>query len=183
MERSDAISLLRRHVTDENLIKHCLATGAVMKALALHLNEDASLWELTGILHDIDFQEIGGDMQQHGARGRDILLQHGFDPDFADVVLRHNHFLHGGTYERRVEIGLQAADSVSGLVIACALVKGGNLSAVTAKTVAKKSKERSFAAGCDRNRIALIQTVMDLPLFYDVAIQGLMTIRDELGLT
>ena len=139
--------------------------------------------ELIGILHDIDFQIINGDMQQHGVRGKDLLVQHGFNLDFAEIVLRHNHFLHNGTYERRVEIALQAADSVSGLVIACALVKGGQLSLVTAKTVAKKSKEKSFAAGCDRNRIALIGPVMDLPAFYNSAIQGLMAIREELGLT
>ena len=182
MDRSAAIALLKEYVTDEHLLKHCLATGAVMKSVAAYLGEDATRWELIGILHDIDFQIINGDMQQHGVRGKDLLVQHGFDLDFAEIVLRHNHFLHNGTYERRVEIALQAADSVSGLVIACALVKGGQLSLVTAKTVAKKSKEKSFAAGCDRNRIALIGPVMDLPAFYDSAIQGLMAIHEELGL-
>ena len=183
MDRAAAIALLRQYVNDEHLQKHCLATGAVMKALAAHLGEDVSRWEQIGILHDIDFQAINGDMQQHGLRVKDLLLQHGFDPDFADIVLRHNHFLFNGRYERPVEIALQAADSVSGLVTACALVKGGQLSLVTAKTVAKKSKEKSFAAGCDRDRIALIRPVMDLPVFYDIAIQGLMEIREELGLT
>ncbi len=183
MDRAAAIALLRHYVTDGHLQKHCLATGAVMKALAAHLGEDNVRWEQIGILHDIDFQLINGDMQQHGMRGKDVLLEHGFDPDFADIVLRHNHFLHDGTYVRRVEIALQAADSVSGLIIACALVKGGQLSLVTAKTVAKKSKEKSFAAGCDRNRIALILPVMDLPAFYDISIQGLMAVREELGLT
>ena len=96
---------------------------------------------------------------------------------------RHNHFLHNSAYERQVEIALQAADSVSGLVIACALVKGGKLSLVTPNTVTKKAKERMFAAGCDRNRIARIQPIMELPLFYAVAINGLMNIREELGLT
>jgi hypothetical protein len=62
-------------------------------------------------------------------------------------------------------------------------VKGGQLTLVTAKTVSKKAKERSFAAGCDRNRIALIQPLMDLTTFYDIAIQGLLGIREELGLT
>jgi len=183
MDRSAALALLKEYVTDEHLLKHCLATGAVMKSVAAYLGEDAARWELIGILHDIDFQIINGDMQQHGVQGKDLLLQYGFDMDFAEIVLRHNHFLHDGTYERQVEIALQAADSVSGLIIACALVKGGQLSLVTAKTVAKKSKEKSFAAGCDRNRIALIQPVMDLPAFYDSAIQGLMAIREELGLT
>ena len=183
MDRSAALALLKEYVTDEHLLKHCLATGAVMKSVAAYLGEDAARWELIGILHDIDFQIINGDIQQHGVLGKDLLLQYGFDMDFAEIVLRHNHFLHDGTYERQVEIALQAADSVSGLIIACALVKGGQLSLVTAKTVAKKSKEKSFAAGCDRNRIALIQPVMDLPAFYDSAIQGLMAIREELGLT
>ena len=183
MDRSAAIALLKEYVSDEHLLKHCLATGTVMKSVAAYLGEDAARWELIGILHDIDFQIINGDMQQHGVLGKDLLLQYGFDMDFAEIVLRHNHFLHDGTYECQVEIALQAADSVSGLVIACALVKGGQLSLVTAKTVAKKSKEKSFAAGCDRNRIALIGPVMDLTVFYDSAIQGLMAIREELGLT
>lgn len=183
MERAAAIDLLRQYVHDEHLFKHCLATGAVMKALAAALHEDAPRWELIGILHDIDFELIGGDMQQHGIRGAGLLTEQGFDADFVQTVSGHNHFLFAGTYTRPVEIALQAADSVSGLVIACALVKGGRLSDVTAKTVAKKSKEKSFAAGCDRSRIALISPLMDLPAFYDTAIRGLLEHREELGLT
>jgi len=91
--------------------------------------------------------------------------------------------LHGKNYYRPVEIALQAADSASGLITACALVKGGRLSDVTVKTVTKKAKEKSFAAGCDRSRIALIAPILALPEFYAVAIDGLMGIRGELGLT
>ena len=96
---------------------------------------------------------------------------------------RHNHHLFPGTYTSPVEIALQAADSASGLVIACALVKGGKLSDVTVKTVTKKAKEKSFAAGCDRDRIALIEPIITLPEFYAGAITGLMAIREDLGLT
>jgi predicted hydrolase (HD superfamily) len=81
-----------------------------------------------------------------------------------------------------VEITLQAADSASGLIIACALVKGGRLSEVSVKTITKKAKEKSFAAGCDRNRIALIMPLMEIPLFYEYALSGMMEIRRELGL-
>ena len=63
MERSTAIVLLDQYVHDAGLRKHCLATGAVMKALAARLGEDAGFWEMTGILHDIDFELIHGDMQ------------------------------------------------------------------------------------------------------------------------
>jgi predicted hydrolase (HD superfamily) len=88
-----------------------------------------------------------------------------------------------GGYESPVEIALQAADSVSGLIIACALVKGGKLTEVTPKTVKKKFKDRSFAAGCERDRIRSIEPLIDLPTFYQLAIDGLITIKDELGLT
>ena len=187
MDRALAIALLSRYVKDDHLVKHCLATGAVLKALAAHWGDDESRWETIGILHDNDYELVEGDMQQHGSRGAELLLEHGVMPDIAEIIKRHNHFLHNDAYEQRVEIALHAADSVSGLVIACALVKGGQLTLVTAKTVSKKAKERSFAAGCDRNRIALIQPLMDLTTFYDIAIQGLLgireEIREELGLT
>jgi hypothetical protein len=183
MERSAAIALLDRHVHDTGLKKHCLATGAVMRSLAARLGEDEAVWEITGLLHDIDFELARGDMQLHGARGAEILRERGIDPDLALVVQRHNHHLFSGTYEKPVEIALQAADSASGLVIACALVKGGRLSEVTVKTVTKKAKEKSFAAGCDRDRIALIAPILALPEFYAVAIAGLMDIRKDLGLT
>jgi putative nucleotidyltransferase with HDIG domain len=182
MDRQACIALIRGHIKDEHLIRHCLATGAVMKHAARHLKEDEARWERIGILHDIDFEEIGGDMQRHGTAGAEILGKVGIDPAETEIIRRHNHFLHQGSYKQPVEIVLQAADSVSGLVIACGLVKGGNLTDVSVKTITKKSKEKSFAAGCDRARIALVAPVIPLPEFYGVALVGLMEIKEELGL-
>jgi putative nucleotidyltransferase with HDIG domain len=182
MDRTAAVSLIRDHIRDEHLVRHCLATGAVMKHAARHLGEDEQRWERIGILHDIDFEEIGGDMQRHGVTGAEILICNGRSPEDAAIVRRHNHFLFGGTYSQPVEIVLQAADSASGLVIACGLVKGGSLSDVSVKTITKKAKEKSFAAGCDRDRIALVAPIIPLPEFYGVALAGLMEIREELGL-
>jgi putative nucleotidyltransferase with HDIG domain len=182
MERQAAINLLRRYVSSDQLISHCLATGAVMKATAVYLSRDAGRWETIGILHDIDFELVGGNMQEHGRRGAEILLEAGVDAEIAEIVKGHNHLLRQQPYVRDVEIALQAADSISGLVIACALVKGGALLDVTPKTVTKKVKEKSFAAGCDRSRIALIGQLIELPVFYGLAISGMQEIRDELGL-
>jgi len=182
MDRQACITLIKGHIRDEHLIRHCLATGAVMKYAARHVKEDEARWERIGILHDIDFEEIGGDMQKHGAVGAEILVSSGIDPAETEIIRRHNHLLHRGSYTQPVEIVLQAADSISGLVIACGLVKGGNLSDVSVKTITKKSKEKSFAAGCDRDRIALIAPVIPLPEFYGIALAGLMEIREELGL-
>jgi putative nucleotidyltransferase with HDIG domain len=182
MDRKEAIHLLRRYIHDTNLVKHCLATGAVMKATAVRLGEPAFAWEEIGILHDIDFELVEGDMQRHGVEAERILLANGIGLDYAEIIRRHNHLLFAGTYDRPVELALQAADSVSGLIIACALVKGGRLSEVEAKTVAKKAKDKRFAAGCDRGRIALASRLMDISEFYSTAIAGLLGIRDELDL-
>ncbi len=182
MDRLSVIGLLRQHVKEESLVKHCLATGAVMRSLAAPLGGDPAVWEEIGILHDIDFEEVHGDMQKHGVAGAAMLRSLGFSDDLTKVIAGHNHHLHAGMYEQPVEIALQAADSASGLLIACALVKGGDLSDVSVKTATKKAKEKSFAAGCDRDRIALIVPLMELPVFYDLALQGMMEIRSELGL-
>jgi len=183
MKRSAAIALLSRYVREPGLTRHCLATGAILKVLAPRLGGDPERWETIGILHDIDFEFVGGDMGQHGVKGEEILIGEGIDPAIAAVVKNHNHHLFSGTYTEPVDIALQAADSASGLITACAFVKGGRLSEVTVKTVTKKAKEKSFAAGCDRSRIALIEPLIPLPEFYALAIGGLMEIYGELGLS
>jgi putative nucleotidyltransferase with HDIG domain len=182
MNREDAIALLHRYVSSDTLRKHCYATAAVMKQIGAYLGEDADRWEVIGILHDIDYERVGEDMQRHGAEGYRLLRENGVDEDVAEIVKGHNPMLHGLSYETPVEISLQAADSVSGLVIACALVKGGAVTDVTPKTVKKKYKEKSFAAGCDRSRIALIESLMDRQTLYELSIAGITSIRDELGL-
>ncbi|MFA5267530.1 MAG: HD domain-containing protein [Methanoregula sp.] len=182
MERPESIALLRQFVHGDGLIKHCLATGAIMKAAAGFFSEDPTRWEEIGILHDIDFEYVNGDMRRHGVEGASLLKTAGILDDICEIIQRHNHFLYPGTYDRPVEIALQAADSASGLIIACALVKGGHLSDVSVKTITRKAKEKSFAAGCDRNRIALIESIMEIPVFYEYALKGMMEIHTELEL-
>lgn len=182
MERDEALALLSRYVTAENLIKHCIATGAVMKKMGEYLGEDQDRWEIIGILHDIDFEMVGEDMQRHGIEGGRILRENGIEEDIVEAVMRHNHTLFGG-YTEPVERALQAADSVSGLVIACALVKGGKITDVTPKTVRKKFKEKSFAAGCERERIMAIEPLIDLQTLYRLAIEGLIEVKEPLGLS
>lgn len=183
MERNEAISLLKEHVKSPSLINHCLSTAAVMKGLAEELKEDQATWELIGILHDIDFEEINEDMERHGIAGYEILKNAGIDDAIAEPIKRHNHMLFGGQYTSPVEICLQTADSISGLVIACAKVKGGNVSEVTTKSITKKYKTPSFAAGCDRNRIASTDSLIPRERMYEIAVTSIIAIKDELGLS
>jgi hypothetical protein len=182
MEKSGALTLLKQHVTSTSLIGHCLSTAAVMKGLAKELGEDGNLWETIGILHDIDYEEIHEDMNKHGLAGYDILRAAGIGDEIALPIKRHNHMIFGTDYTTPVEICLQVADSVSGLIVACAYIKGGKITEVTAKTIAKKYKSPSFAAGCDRNRIALGDSLIPRERMYEIAVSELIEIKEELGL-
>jgi hypothetical protein len=183
MDPSYPIEVLKKYVKDEKLIKHCIATAAIMRELARKLGEDEDLWWKIGVLHDIDYEIVQGNMNLHGEKGAEILTKEGFEETVVEVVRRHNHVRYGD-YTHAVEIALQAADSVSGLVIACALVKKGKITEVTPKTVKKKFKEKSFAAGCDRDRIKMAEKLnISLEEFYEIAIKGLTSVKDELNLS
>jgi len=180
IDRNRAIELLKEYLS-ENLVKHCIATAAIMKGLAKRLGENEELWELAGLLHDIDYELVNGDMSKHGVTGAEILREKGINDEICEAVKKHNYSLFEP--EKPIEIALQAADNLSGLIIACALVKGRKLSEVTPKTVKKKFKEKSFAAGCNRERIKLIEKLgIELNEFYDIAIKSLLEVKDELGL-
>jgi len=174
--------LLERYVKKESLLKHCLATGAIMKKVAGSLGEDESLYETIGILHDIDFELVDEDMDRHGIEGARILEENGYGEEVTEVVKRHNDMIFGRS-TGIADVTLQAADNISGLIIACALVKGGSISDVTQRTVKKKFKEKSFAAGCRRERVREIEKFMDLSSFFELAIEAMTEIKEDLGLS
>ncbi|MEM0350605.1 MAG: HDIG domain-containing protein [Archaeoglobaceae archaeon] len=176
----DELEILRKYVKDDSLIKHCIATAYIMREVAKKLGEDEKVYWKVGLLHDIDFELCGGDMNKHGILAEEILRKEGFG-DIAEIVKRHNHHLFKD-HEEKIEIALQASDSISGLIIACALVKEGKVSEVSVKTVKKKFKEKSFAAGCNRDRIRLIEKIMPLEEFFEVAIRGVANAKDFLNL-
>jgi len=152
-----------------------MATGAIMREVAVHLKGDPTIWWTIGVLHDIDYEIVDGDMTRHGVEGAQLLLRQGVSEEITEAIRRHNHHLFND-HSTALDIALQASDSVSGLIIACALVKGGEISDVTVKTVKKKMKDKGFAAGCERERIRIIDEVMDLDLFIEAAINGVGSI-------
>lgn len=183
MDKFEALSLLKEHVKSESLLHHCLATAAVMKGLAKELGEDQIRWEIIGILHDIDFEEIHEDMNLHGMRGAEILKDAGVSEDIFVPVRNHNCFIFKEPYVEKVDICLQTADSISGLIIACAKVKGGSVSDVTVKSVVKKYKTPSFASGCDRQRIASTDSLIERERMYEIALHEISEIKESLGLS
>jgi len=73
MEREEALELVKSKVKNKNLIKHMLAVEAIMKRLAQHFGEDEKLWGLTGLLHDLDYDETVNDPEKHSLKTVDWL--------------------------------------------------------------------------------------------------------------
>ena len=90
MNRKEALESIKANVENENLIKHMLATEAIMQALAKRLGEDEEEWGLTGLLHDIDMELTQGDMNTHSKLGADLARELGATEAMAHAILCHN---------------------------------------------------------------------------------------------
>ncbi len=186
LSRSEALELLRRYLKDERMVKHCLAVGTIMRALGERLREDAALWELVGLLHDIDYDYVGRDMKRHGLGALEILR--GLFPQEAlEAIAAHNE--HNGfrpTAEGTLRIlhALRASDHMAGLAVATALVMPSKrLAEVRPETLARKFKAKDFARGVDRERIREVERLgLSLEEFFAIGLEALRGIAGELGL-
>ena len=183
MERKDVLDSVRENVENENTVKHMLATEAIMLALARRFGEDEDEWGLTGLLHDIDMELTGGDMSSHSQLGADLAREMGASEVMAQAILRHNES-HGVPLETKLDKALFCADPLTGLIIASSLVRPDKkLAGVEAKSVRKRFKEKSFAAGANREQIAGCSELgLELDEFIALGLKAMQGIAAELGL-
>lgn len=182
MSREEALELVRKHVQKENNVKHMIAVGAVMRAVAVRMGENSDRWELAGILHDIDLEECSG-MADHTLKAKEILAGQA-DDELIEVIMAHNHEATGVPVDSRFKIALIASDAVSGLVTACALVMPTKkLADVQVSSVIKKFGNRDFAKGVNRERIMMCQELgIARDDFLSLSLDGMRKVADELGL-
>lgn len=186
VSRDEALRLLSTYLKDEKMVKHCLAVGAIMRALAQRLGEDPDLWELIGLLHDIDYDYVGRDMNRHGLGALEILS--GVLPrDAVEAIASHNE--HNGykpSSEAAVRLShaLRASDHLAGLIVATALVMPSKkIAEVRVETLTRKFKSKDFARGVDRNRVREVEKLgLALEEFFDLGLAALSGIATELGL-
>ncbi len=182
MDREEALDLVKGKVSKESNLKHMIAVGAVMRSTARRLNEDENIWEITGILHDIDFEECHG-MEDHAIIASEFL-EGKVSEEVVQAILAHNHEATGVSVDNPLKRGLVAADAVSGLVIACALVvPSKRLADVKVSSIIKKFGNKDFARGVDRQRI-LVCEELGIPKdeFMGLALDGMRESAGELGL-
>jgi putative nucleotidyltransferase with HDIG domain len=180
--RDEILDSIYGNVQDKNMIRHMLATEAIMRALARKLGEDEEDWGITGLIHDIDMELVEGDMSSHGTLGADIAKELGASETMAHAILCHNE-AHGVPRETKLDKALFCTDPLSGLITAAALVRPDKLSGLTTKSVMKRFREKSFAAGVNREQVAQCQEIgLELEEFMALGIEAMQGIAAELGL-
>ena len=182
MTRAEALERVRRHVKNERLVKHMIAVSAIMRELAQHLGGDPDLWELVGLLHDIDYEEVGGDMSRHGLLSAEMVSD--VLPEEALHAIRAHNERTGVEAKSILDIALIAADALSGLIVATALMMPDKrVATVKVRSLKRKFKDKSFARGVDRNRIRRCEELgLTLEEFFDLGLKAMRSVSEELGL-
>lgn len=183
MDREDILASVEANVEDANLVKHMLATEAVMRALARRLHEDEEKWGLVGLMHDIDVELTEDDPRLHSKLGADLAKDLGATPDMCHAILCHNE-AHRVPCDSLISKALFCADPLTGLITAAALVRPDkSLDSVTAESVLKRFKEKRFAAGASRENIARCQEIeLGLEEFVSLGLDAMKEIAPDLGL-
>jgi len=183
MNRDEALKAIHGRVQNQNLIKHMLATEAIMRALARRFGEDEEVWGLAGLVHDIDVELCGGDMSLHSRSGAELLQQMDVEAEVVQAVLVHNE-AHGIPCRSLLDKALFCADPLTGLITAGALVRPDKkLGGVETKSIRKRFKEKSFAAGANREQIASCSQIgLELDEFISIGLEAMQSVSEDLGL-
>jgi putative nucleotidyltransferase with HDIG domain len=180
--RDRAWETLTRYTASEALRRHALAVEASVRRYARQGGEDEELWGAVALLHDFDY-EIHPTLDRHPQDGAPILREEGYPEEVIEAVLSHAEHL-GLPRDTPLKRTLFACDELSGFVHACGLVRPAGLDGLTPKSVRKKLKQPSFAAGVHRDEVYAGAELLGLELDEHVAnvIAALQPIAPELGL-
>lgn len=183
MTRDDALDSVRANVENANLVKHMLATEAVMRAMAHRLGEDEEEWGITGLLHDIDVELTARDMNSHSRLGADLARELGASEAMCYAILCHNE-VHGAPRLSKLDKALYCVDPLTGLITAATLINPEKkLASLKAASVKKRFKEKSFAAGASREQIALCSELgIHLDEMFGLGLSAMQGIAGDLGL-
>jgi putative nucleotidyltransferase with HDIG domain len=177
----DALKLFHEWTHSESLRRHAYAVEASMEHYALLFDQDAELWRITGLLHDMDY-ERNPSPEEHPFVGVRVLAEDGYPEEVREAIL--GHALYSGTPRRTLLARtLFAVDELSGFVTAVAHVRPTGLEGLTAKSVKKKLKDRAFAAAVSREDIQLGTEELGVSLdeHIDNVIAGMQARADRLG--
>jgi putative nucleotidyltransferase with HDIG domain len=181
MTRTEALALVATHLANKNLVKHCLAVEACMKAVAVRLGHDPEPWGLAGLIHDLDYEVTAKSPELHTKETVKILQGLGIDPTVIHAVEAHAAKV---PCESPMDWAIFAIDPLTGLIIAATLMHPEKkLRAIDLEFVKRRYKEKSFAKGARREEIeTCVNLGLDLDEFISLAIGAMQGIDQDLGL-
>jgi len=182
LNRDRAWETLTRYTQSQALLRHALAVEAAVRFYARRSGEDEELWGCTALLHDFDY-EIHPTLDKHPQDGAPILREEGYPEELVEAVLSHAEHLHMPR-DTPLKKTLFACDELAGFVHACGLVRPSGIGDLEPKSVKKKLKQPSFAAGVHRDEVYAGAELLGLELDEHIAnvIEALRPIAGELGL-
>ncbi len=189
MTRDDAISILDELKNSRNMFNHAIAAGKVMAALYTYLEGQGKNpelgqddWEIVGMLHDADYEATGKSLELHTEETTKKLKEVGAQEIIIDAIRGHCDKAQRDTLMAKA---IYACDELSGLIVACALVQPEKkLSSVSLESLLKKFKNKTFAAGANRDQIKTCETELEIPIenFAKIALEAMQANAKELGL-
>jgi putative nucleotidyltransferase with HDIG domain len=180
--REQAWQTLTRYTKSESLLRHALAVEAATASYARKFGENEELWRVAALLHDFDY-ELHPTLEKHPQDGAPILREEGYPEEVIETVLSHAEHL-ALPRDTLLKKALFACDELSGFVHACALVRPNGLEGLEPKSVKKKLKQPSFAAGVHREDVykGAEELGIDLDEHIRNVVEALKPIAPELGL-
>ena len=184
MTREEAFALLQEFTKSESLIKHALAVEAAMRCYAPMFHGDPDVWAVTGLIHDFDY-ERWPNRPDHTREGAVILRERGVEEEIIGAILSHAEWNRDAyPLDRPIRKALSAVDELCGFVTAVAYVRPEKLAGMTASSVRKKMKQKSFAAAVKREDIEAGAALLGLTLDDHITnvISAMQGIAGPLGL-
>ncbi|MCL6473370.1 MAG: HDIG domain-containing protein [Firmicutes bacterium] len=181
MDRDVALSLVKERIKNKNLIKHMLATEAIMRHLARHFSEDENEWGLAGLLHDLDYSETYDNPGIHGLRTAEMLKDTDVSPSVIHAILAHANKV---PLDGLIDKAIYATDPLTGFLVACALMTSDKkMSSTTVDFALRRFKEKAFAKGASREQMSSCKDFgFSLEDFMALGIKAMTEISDKLGL-
>ena len=185
--RRRAFELLNEKLPNKNLVRHCIAVEATMRALAKRFNEDPELWGISGLLHDMDWEATRDDITKHTHKTVEWLAEIGQDDQLLTrTILSHNYKNVGvDEPENAREWSLYCCDELTGFIVACALIlPTKKIADVKVDSVIKRFPQQRFAAGVHREQIMLCETKLGIPIvdFVTLTLTAMQGVSEDIGL-
>jgi len=177
ISREQAMEMIQSQNPEPHMVLHALQSEAVMRALAGRLGQDADLWGLTGLLHDVDYPSTKDDPCRHGLEGA-AMLDGKLPEEAVAAISAHNGEMTGVAPRSPFDFGLRCAETVTGMIHAAALMRPTGYEGLAPKSVKKKMKDKAFARSVRRENILECEKAgVGLDEFLDLAITAMAGVK------